>query len=165
MKLRYTTFIAGALLGFLVGAFSTKVNASDENGDIFCLAQNIYFESANQPLAGKIAVAQVVQNRVVHPSYPDTICDVVYDAQGLTYASGDPIRNKCQFSWYCDGKSDVPEDSVTWEIALMTAKAVHWGEYGDITEGSTHYHATRVHPYWADSLTEVVTVDQHIFYK
>ena len=73
MKLRYTTFIAGALLGFLVGAFSTKVNASDENGDVFCLAQNIYFESANQPLAGKIAVAQVVQNRVVHPSYPDTI--------------------------------------------------------------------------------------------
>jgi len=38
-------------------------------------------------------------------------------------------------------------------------------KYGDITEGSTHYHATSVHPYWADSLTEVVTVDQHIFYK
>jgi spore germination cell wall hydrolase CwlJ-like protein len=38
-------------------------------------------------------------------------------------------------------------------------------KYGDITEGSTHYHSTSVHPYWADSLTKVVTVDQHIFYK
>jgi hypothetical protein len=76
MKMRYLWFIGGALLGFLVGAFSIPLQASDENGDVFCLAQNIYFESANQPLAGKIAVAQVVQNRVVHPSYPDTICDV-----------------------------------------------------------------------------------------
>ena len=27
--------------------------------------------------------------------------------QGLTYESGFPIRDKCQFSWYCDGKSDT----------------------------------------------------------
>ena len=167
MKLRYTTFIAGALLGFLVGAFSTKVNASDENGDVFCLAQNIYFESANQPLAGKIAVAQVVQNRVAHPSYPDTICDVVYDAKMRVNWKGlsVPALNKCQFSWYCDGKSDNPVDSNTWLLSLHIARDVLQSKYGDITEGSTHYHATSVHPYWADSLTEVVTVDQHIFYK
>ena len=167
MKLRYTTFIAGALLGFLVGAFSTKVEASDENGDIFCLAQNIYFESANQPLAGKIAVAQVVQNRVVHPSYPDTICGVVLQAKVKENWLGNivPIRNMCQFSWFCDGKSDEPVDSTTWLLSLHIARNVLQSNYGDITEGSTHYHATSVHPYWADSLTEVVTIDQHRFYK
>ena len=168
MKKRYIYFILGTLLGLVVGlTFSTNVQSSDENGDIFCLAQNIYFESANQPLAGKIAVAQVVQNRVEHPSYPDTICDVVYDAKMRVNWKGlsVPALNKCQFSWYCDGKSDAPVDSTTWLLSLHIARDVLQGKYGDITEGSSHYHSTSVHPYWADSLTEVVTVDQHIFYK
>lgn len=147
--------------------FINKVWASDPNGEIFCLAKNIYFEAGNQPIAGKIAVAQVVQNRVESVNYPDTMCGVVYQAKWRTNWNGSlvPVRNKCQFSWYCDGKSDVPEDSVTWEIALMTAKAVHWGEYGDITEGATHYHADSVLPYWADSLNETVIINNHKFYK
>jgi N-acetylmuramoyl-L-alanine amidase len=76
-----------------------------------------------------------------------------------------PIRNMCQFSWFCDGKSDEPVDSTTWLLSLHIARNVIQSNYGDITEGSTHYHATSVHPYWADSLTEVVTIDQHKFYK
>ena len=55
-----------------------KVEASDANNEIYCLAQNIYFEAGNQPLAGKIAVAQVVQNRMAHPNYPSTACGVMY---------------------------------------------------------------------------------------
>ena len=167
MKLRYGTFIAGALLGFLVGAFSGKTFASDENGDVFCLAQNIYFESANQPLAGKIAVAQVVQNRMAHPNYPSTACDVIYDAKWRTNWKGlsVPVLNMCQFSWFCDGKSDDPVDSSTWLSSLNIARNVVQGGYGDITEGATHYHANTVHPYWADSLNETVIINDHIFYK
>ena len=152
----------------LIGVFFiNKVWASDPNGEIFCLAKNIYFEAGNQPIAGKIAVAQVVQNRVESVNYPDTMCGVVYQAKWRTNWNGSlvPVRNKCQFSWYCDGKSDAPVDSNTWLLSLRIARDVLQSKYGDITEGSTHYHATRVHPYWADSLTEVVTVDQHIFYK
>ena len=58
-----------------------KLYAWDENGDAVCLAKNIYFEAGNQPLAGKVAVAQVVLNRIDHSSYPDDICGVVYQAK------------------------------------------------------------------------------------
>ena len=81
LKMRYYYLLFGALLGFLTGALSMKIEASDANNEIFCLAQNIYFEAGNQPIAGKIAVAQVVQNRVKNRDYPNTICGVVYQAR------------------------------------------------------------------------------------
>lgn len=151
----------------LVIILAPHVQASDENGDTFCLAKNIYFESGNQPLAGKIAVSQVVLNRVYSDAYPDTICDVVYQANWLENWKGNmiPIRHQCQFSWFCDGKSDVPEDSDTWMYSLLVADSILNGDFGDITEGSTHYHADSVYPYWADSLNETVTINNHIFYK
>ena len=80
MKMRHLSFLSGALLGFLCGVMTMKVEASDPNGEIYCMAQNIYFEAGNQPLAGKIAVSQVVLNRVEHYAYPDTVCGVVYQA-------------------------------------------------------------------------------------
>jgi len=156
----------GAFLMFVL-LFPTKVNAFDENNDIYCMAQNIYFEAGNQPLAGKIAVAQVVINRTNHPNYPTTMCDVIYQAKWKENWLGNlvPIRNQCQFSWFCDGKSDDPVDSPTWMNSLKVAADVVQGKYGDITEGSTHYHSIYVNPYWADSLNETVVINEHIFYK
>jgi spore germination cell wall hydrolase CwlJ-like protein len=156
----------GAFLMFVL-LFPTKVNAFDENNDIYCMAQNIYFEAGNQPLAGKIAVAQVVLNRLEHPNYPTTMCDVIYQAKWKENWLGKmvPIRNQCQFSWFCDGKSDDPVDSPTWMLSLHVARDVVQGKYGDITEGSTHYHSIYVHPYWADSLNETVVINEHVFYK
>jgi spore germination cell wall hydrolase CwlJ-like protein len=144
-----------------------KVEASDPNNEIYCMAQNIYFEAGNQPLAGKIAVSQVVLNRVEHYAYPDTVCGVVYQAKLRTNWKGEmvPKINACQFSWFCDGKSDDPVDSPTWLSSLNIARNVVQGAYGDITEGATHYHAISVTPYWADSLNETVRITDHIFYK
>ena len=156
----------GALLMFLL-LFPSTVKASDENGDTFCLAHNIYFEAGNQPLAGKIAVAHVVLNRLEHKSYPNNVCGVVYQAKLRESWAGNmiPIRNQCQFSWYCDGKSDEPLDTKTWLEVLRIARDIQDGAWADITEGATHYHATRVNPYWADSLNETVVINEHIFYK
>ena len=156
----------GAFLMFVL-MIPQKIHASDANNEIFCLAQNIYFEAGNQPLAGKIAVTQVVLNRMGHPNYPSTACSVIYQANMRTNWKGVevPVRNQCQFSWFCDGKSDDPVDSPTWLLSLHIARDVVQGAYGDITEGATHYHATSVHPYWADSLNETVIINDHIFYK
>ena len=66
----------GAFLMFIM-MLPSKVQAFDENGDAICLAKNIYFEAGNQPLAGKVAVAQVVFNRMEHASYPDNVCGVI----------------------------------------------------------------------------------------
>lgn len=167
MRMRHLSFLSGALLGFLCGVMTMKVEASDPNNEIYCMAQNIYFEAGNQPLAGKIAVSQVVLNRVEHYAYPDTVCGVVYQAKLRTNWKGEmvPKINACQFSWFCDGKSDDPVDSPTWLSSLNIARNVVQGAYGDITEGATHYHAISVTPYWADSLNETVRITDHIFYK
>jgi len=167
MKMRYISFTLGAFLGFLCGAMSMQVMASDENGSEYCLAQNIYFEAGNQPLAGKVAVANVVLNRTQHYSYPADICGVVYDAKLRENWQGKlvPKINQCQFSWYCDGKSDVPLDTKTFDECLLIARDVVDGFYPDITEGATHYHNVYVNPYWAGTLNETVVINEHIFYK
>ena len=155
------------VLGFCIGMMSSKVNAYDENNEAYCLAQNMYFEAGNQPLAGKIAVSQVVINRTNHMNYPSDICGVVYQAKWKENWKGNmmPARHQCQFSWFCDGKSDDPVDSKTWIQCLTLARNIIQGEYGDITEGATHYHSVYVNPYWADSLNETVRINEHIFYK
>ena len=131
--------------------------------DKTCLTENIYFEARSQGQAGWLAVAQVTQNRVDDRRFPNTVCEVV--KQGLTYASGDPIRNKCQFSWFCDGKSDEPLDTDTFFESYLIAQDVIYGKYPDITEGATHYHNLWVEPYWAETLNETVQITDHIFYK
>ena len=85
----------GAFLMFLL-LLPTTVQASDENGHAVCLAKNIYFEAGNQPLAGKVAVAQVVLNRMEHSAYGDTVCDVVYQARWRENRKGNmvPIRHQ-----------------------------------------------------------------------
>ena len=156
----------GAFLMFLL-LLPNTLQASDENGEAVCLAKNIYFEAGNQPLAGKVAVAQVVLNRMEHSAYAGDVCGVVYQAQWRTNYKGNlvPVRNRCQFSWFCDGKSDEPLDTKTWMESLNVALDVIGGSYGDITEGATHYHSVSVNPYWAESLNETVVINDHIFYK
>jgi len=139
----------------------------EETYDRYCMAQNIYFEAANQSFAGKLAVAHVVINRMEDLQFPNTVCDVIYQAKTYTNWKGNevPIRNQCQFSWYCDGKSDEPVDSKTWIKSLYIADLALTGEYKDITEGSLWYHADYILPYWADQLEYVTQIDDHIFYK
>ena len=132
---------------------------------IVCLALNVYHEAKNQSLAGQIAVAEVVMNRVDDPRYPNNVCDVV--KQGLTYKwkPSVPIRNQCQFSWYCDGKSDVAKEKDAWEESVSVAKGVYYGYLDAYLEGATHYHAYYVNPSWAETKTYVTRIDDHIFYR
>ena len=130
----------------------------------YCLALNIYYEARGSNLADKAAVADVVLNRVKDTRYPNTVCEVV--KQGLQHADGSMKRNKCQFSWYCDGKSDNPLDKDRWFEAQMIAWGiVELNKYRGITEGATHYHATYVSPRWAKSLQIVGRIGAHIFYR
>ena len=136
----------------------------DLNNDYHCLASNIYWEARNQPLLGKVAVAQVVFNRVDHNRYPDSICNVV--KQTKFYPSGRIDLHSCQFSWYCDGRSDEPSETCGFSYEEAFYLAVDFIEERplDITEGATHYHATYVLPRWANHMQRVVQIEDHIFY-
>ncbi len=135
--------------------------------EIHCIAKNIYFEARDQIKTGQVAVTQVVFNRVLDDRFPNNICEVIQ--QGPTYAWNPelPIRHKCQFSWYCDGKSDLPTEKLAWGRSLKLAQELHYiwvtGEYVDITDGSTNYHADYVFPNWG--ITKTMQIGDHIFYR
>jgi N-acetylmuramoyl-L-alanine amidase len=142
--------------------------------ELQCLALNIYFEAGVESNAGKMAVANVVFNRVDSAKFPNTICEVVH--QGPTKASWKdpnvqvPIRNKCQFSWWCDGKADTPYQGEAWEKSKEIALTLYMLRENDqltldITDGALYYHADYVTPFWAKSFIKTAKIDQHIFYK
>ena len=132
---------------------------------LMCMAANIYHEAKNQSMLGQFAVAQVVMNRVEDSRYPDTVCEVV--KQGLTYRNGKVVIGKCQFSWYCDGKSDEPNrDSKAWSNAIRHASIIMTETINiDVTDGATHYHASYVRPAWAKTKKRTTRIDKHIFYR
>ena len=131
---------------------------------IECLALNIYWETRAVSMADAAAVTDVVFNRVDSRHFPNTICDVIH--QGKQDSNGNMRRHKCQFSWYCDGKSDVPKNSEAWERSRKIAhESFVFGTYRGITEGATHYHANYVKPNWAPNMSRVTRVGSHIFYR
>jgi spore germination cell wall hydrolase CwlJ-like protein len=166
ISMKTKKYLCMLVLGFCIGLYTGKAYPSDPNDERFWLAMNIYFEAGNQSEAGRLAVGLVTMNRVDSWQWADDPQSVI--TQGPTYTNWKgnvwPIKHQCQFSWYCDGKPDIPEDSETWEECLLTAEKILYGMH-DFTEGATHYHNDTVHPYWADHLQHVVTIDNHIFYK
>jgi len=132
---------------------------------LVCLALNIYHEARDQPFIGQVAVAQVVMNRVDDDRYPDDVCAVVMQGPTYSWKPNFPVRHRCQFSWYCDGKSDKTPDKTAWKQAMLIAQGVYTGNLDDFVEGATHYHATYVLPEWAESKVPVVQIAQHMFYR
>ena len=131
--------------------------------DMMCLAKNIYFESRNQSTKGQIAVAYVTLNRVKDPRFPDSVCSVV--TQAKKDRKGKPLKNKCQFSWYCDGKPDKMVELEEKQKAIEIAKNTLSGHYKDVTNGATHYHSTEVSPKWRKKFTKVAAIEDHVFYR
>ncbi len=139
--------------------------------EVTCMAKNIFYEAAIESTAGKLAVAHVTLNRVDSHRFPNTVCEVVYEGPHYTARDGQllPKRDRCQFSWYCDGKHDDPrEGSRLWKDSQELAKYIllKKDELLDITDGALHYHASYIRaPKWAARKTVTTKIDQHIFYS
>jgi len=138
---------------------------------LICLALNVYHEAKNQSFIGQVAVAQVVMNRVEDSRYPNNVCDVV--KQGLTYKWKPtlPIKNRCQFSWYCDGKLDNVANKRAYResdkiafLAIESYNAIKTKGL-DLTEGARYYHTYAVSPRWSKVYPVVGRIGDHIFYK
>lgn len=149
---------------------SKTIYPSAGEESINCLALNIYHESRSDNFAGKLAVADVTINRVESNLFPNSICDVVKQTVIKVNWKGNkvPVRNKCQFSWYCDGKSDDPFEEFAWEEAQSIAKLFLTSDkYKGVTEGATHYHTQKVNPDWVDDrgMQLVGVIGEHKFYR
>lgn len=154
------------MVGFLALAGTGSANAADwktsvvqaqEKAALTCMTQAIYFEARSENIAGQVAVAEVVLNRVSSRRYPSTVCDVVFQ--------GASRKHRCQFSFACDGKNEVARNRKAWNQAHGLAIAVMRGETEEITELATHYHADYVLPFWAKKLERTAKIGRHIFYR
>lgn len=122
-----------------------------------CLTSAIYYEAASETVGGQRAVAQVVLNRVAHPSYPASVCGVVYQ--------GSERRTGCQFSFTCDGSLARKPSAAAWDRARNVAQDALNGEVYQPVGLATHYHTVWIYPYWAPSLHPVGTIGAHRFYR
>jgi spore germination cell wall hydrolase CwlJ-like protein len=119
---------------------------------IQCLAHNAYFEARNQHHTGKVAVTNVVMNRVQDKRFPNTPCGVIYQKTGKV----------CQFSWVCEGNKIV-RDRKQFREAVKAAEDVYLENIGDLTAGAKFYHANYVNPRW--KYRRVAMIGDHIFYR
>jgi spore germination cell wall hydrolase CwlJ-like protein len=123
-----------------------------------CLARAIYFEARSESELGQLAVATVILNRSRAENYPSSICGVVYQ--------GASRLNACQFSFACDGQSDLPQTGRAWDAALaVTALALSDDEPMQSVAAATFYHADYVTPYWSKSMNRLTKIGRHIFYS
>lgn len=130
-----------------------------------CLALNIYFEARGElPKRGKYAVADVVMYRAINANYPDKVCEIIKDGE---YARNNmPLRHKCQFSWWCDGKKDDPKNEEAFEESIEIAREVLYDpEYVPRIDYAIHYHSDSVQPHWARKKEFVEQIGNHLFYR
>lgn len=149
------------LLSLLASLFAGSVQASDAQRD--CLALAMYWEAKAEGEQGMAAVGHVVLNRVAHEAFPSSTCAVVKQG-GET--------PPCQFSWWCDGKSDQPRELENWATARRVAAALsrdrkrRRGKHSrDPTKGALFFHATGMKVPWRIPRTRTVTLGGHVFYK
>lgn len=123
---------------------------------ITCLARTIYWEARGESTASMEAIANVVMNRLGHKGYPDTICKVVMQGQE---------QGACQFSWWCDGRSDEAKDDASYAIAKETARKALNRQLRDRTGGALYFHQRKAAPDWSREYTRTARIGEFVFYK
>lgn len=138
---------AASSLAELVALHAGSATQDDESE---CLARAVYWESRGEPLAGQLAVAEVVINRARSGRFAPTLCGVV--------------RQPFQFSFVRRGYiPQPPQTSGDWRTAVAIARIATERLAAGGAPQALFFHARRVHPGWR--LTRVATVGNHVFYR
>jgi len=151
--------VSAAVVALLAGPMASWAASAgaDDDQQIGCLALTIYHEARGESERGRLAVGHVVMNRTRSVLFPASVCDVV--------RQGGQQRDRCQFSWWCDGRSDRPIDQAALRESLRLAEEIYYGCTRDPTGGALWYHSTAVKPYWSKSFGLGRRIDRHVFYR
>lgn len=115
-----------------------------------CLAGAIYFEARGEPLAGQLAVAEVIVNRAASGRFPASYCGVV--------------TQKSQFSFVKRGRMpSAPTGSDTYQRAKAIAQIAHRDLWSSEAKDAQFFHATHVSPGWNKKRT--ARIGNHVFYR
>jgi len=180
---------ARAVMASLALSYEVETGTPQNLDEVYCMSQNIYFEARHESMVGKIAVAHVVMNRIKSKDFPDTVCKVVKQGpvreswktkKDPTLAKEDrkyyPRRDRCQFSWYCDGHRDmlwvtykdgtvIEQNMTAWRDSIHTALFVMNDKWSmDPTDGATFYYNPNIaNPAWAGKYKETAVFGNHRF--
>lgn len=133
-----------------------KIDVIDE--ELICLALNIFWESRSLPDRSQALIAQVTLNRVKSHKFPNTICGVVKQP-----SKNKALPRRCGWSWYCDGKSDVPREPLAWDKAMQIAHKAMKGEYKHLTKAD-HYTSCSVKISWQEKMKFEQSDNFHCFF-
>ncbi len=140
----------------------SEVQAVDPDGKeqlddpITCLARTIYWEARGEQAASMDAVASVVMNRLGHAGFPHTVCAVV--RQGRE-------EGACQFSWWCDGRSDRAKEDESYAVAKEIARRALNLQLKDRTGGALYFHHRNVTPGWSTEYKKTAEIGEFVFYQ
>lgn len=153
VQLRQEAFVGPAAKSYVFRG----VTAQDRERAHYCLTAAIYYEAASESDDGMRGVAQTVLNRVRHPSFPNTVCGVVFQ--------GSDRAGVCQFTFACDGAMARSPSRPNWLRASRVAAAALGGYVFPGVGLATHYHTTAIWPRWGKSLVMTNIVGAHIFHR
>ena len=189
--LEFVIATARGVMASLALSYEVETGNPINETELKCMAENIYFEARHEPMVGKIAVGHVVMNRIEDSRFPNTICEVVHqgpvreswktrqhkdlpDSERKYY----PIKNRCQFSWWCDGQKDIiwatymngdviEENMTAWRDSIHVALFIMSGGYSmDPTDGAVFYYNPHIaNPSWGAIYTETAVIGNHRFMK
>jgi len=119
--------------------------------ELECLAAGVYFEAKSEPLAGQLAVGQVIANRTRSKGrFPASYCGV--------------LSQRGQFSFMRGGRwPAVNKSARQWQTAVAIARIVDGKLHDDVARSAMFFHAKRVNPGWRTS--RVASIGNHIFYR
>lgn len=148
--------IMSGLLCILASLHANDADAGSLHDEQQCLALAMYWEARGEGRQGMVAVGWTILNRVRSEHFPATPCIVVY--QGSE-------RSPCQFSWWCDGKSDRPRDRKSWTNARVIAAELLVDPPLDPTKGALFYHSKSIPVPWTQARVRTARIGNHIFYQ
>ena len=147
-----TPVAAPAVDAASLGELVSSVNPGEMSKQLQCLAGAVYFESRGEPLAGQLAVAQVVINRAEDNRFPASYCGVVYQ--------------RAQFSFVKNGRMPrIRTSSGAWQRAKAIAQIAHDGMWDSEAGDAVYFHAKYVRPKWSYRKQPTATIKTHIFYR
>jgi spore germination cell wall hydrolase CwlJ-like protein len=128
-----------------------QLRSSDPGSrELECLAAGIYFESKSEPLAGQLAVGQVIANRADSGRFASTYCGVIFQRGQFSFVRG--------HSW-----PRIAKDGRQWQTAVAIARIVDQDLKDSAAADALYFHARRVHPGWG--LKRVASIGNHIFFR
>jgi N-acetylmuramoyl-L-alanine amidase len=134
-------------LATMVAQLRGSENATQE---LECLAVGVYFEAKSEPLAGQLAVGQVIANRANSGRFPKTYCGVLFQRSQFSFVRGRSYPY-------------IARGSRQWQNAVAIAKIVDQQLHESPVPKALFFHAKRVQPRWR--LTRLGSVGNHVFYR